>query len=122
MPKFQDKGVESAATRWNAVLVTALPVPLSFMQRSPAETRRDGRFVVLALDHELRTAIVKTEHLVVDVQTVHDESKSVRQTYAALSVELEVRIEVVVTRGPIAGALIAGDVCCVIGKTNTSRG
>ena len=86
------------------------------MQWRPAETGRDGRLVEFPLEHVLRAAVVKTEHLIVDVQTVHDESESVGQTHAALGIELKVWKEVVVAERPVSRIAISGDIRGVIRK------
>src|SRR5712671_5176580 len=91
---------------------------LFLMQRRPAETRRDSRLVEFALEHVLRAAVVKTEHFVVDVQTVHDESESAGQTHAALGIKLKVCIEEVVAEWPVSRTAITGDIRGVIGKSH----
>jgi len=109
------------------VFVKALQFLLLFMQRSPAETRRDCRFVILALDHELRAAIVKTEDLIGEIETVGDESQPTGQSNAALRIDLEVGIEIVVAEGTTDSAhgsvskSIGGDIRRVIGQAHANR-
>ena len=69
---------------------------LIFPQRRPAETGGDSGLVEFALDYVLRASVVKTEDLVVDVETIHDKAESMSKAEASLGVELEVRIKIVV--------------------------
>ena len=102
------------------MFVKALPVSLLFVQRSPTETRRDCRLIVFALDHEFTAAIVKTEDLIGEIETVGDESQPTGQSNAALRIDLEVGIEIVVAEGTTDSARgsvsksIGGDIRRVI--------
>src|SRR5436189_6472291 len=86
------------------------------MQGGPAEARSHGGLIEFALDHELRASIIKTEDLVGEIETIHDKPQATRHSDAGLSIDLEVRIEVVIaesmsdpTRGPnrqVGGGLV----------------
>src|SRR3989442_12761009 len=92
-----------------------------FMQGRPAEARRNGGLVEFALDHVLRAPVVKTEDLVVDVETIHDKTQAVTQADAALGVELEMGIEVIVAGRPSSRGAIASNIRSVVGKPHTHR-
>src|SRR5882762_4720232 len=91
------------------------------MQRRPAHTRGDRGLIEFALEHVLGTPIVKTEDLVVEIETVHDKAQATGHSDAALSVELKMRVEIVVAERPIPGGAISGDVFGVVGKPHAHR-
>src|SRR5437773_12392483 len=97
------------------------------MQGGPAEARSHGGLIEFALDHELRASIIKTEDLVVEIETIHDKAQATRHSDAALSIDLEARTEVVIaerssdpTRGPIRESR-GRDVRSVIRQSDTNR-
>src|ERR1700692_3423309 len=71
------------------------------MLQIPSESKRVRRLVVLALDHKLRTTIVKTENLVVQIETRYDRSDPFSKVVTALCVNLKVRVKVVVAVGTL---------------------
>src|SRR2546427_418746 len=46
------------------------------MQGGPAEARSHGGLIEFALDHELRASIIKTEDLVVEIETIHGKAQA----------------------------------------------
>ncbi len=90
-------------------------------QRRPAETGGDSGLVEFALDHVLRASVVKTEDLVVDVETIHDKVEPMSKAEASLGVELEVRIKIVVAEWTGRAVSIADDILSVIGESHTNR-
>src|SRR5882724_2558804 len=76
-------GGESLSHRDSRSLVRSF-----FPSRRPPETCSDRRRVVFALDHELGLALVEAEHFVGQIQAIHNEIQSVRETNATLSVNL----------------------------------
>src|SRR5436189_198756 len=86
------------------------------MQGGPAEARSHGGLIEFALDHELRASIVKTEDLIVEIETIHDKAQATGHSHAALSVELKMGIKIVVASRPVSGVAITGDIFSVVGE------
>src|SRR5262252_9267241 len=75
----------------------ARPASLSLLEAwIPAEAEGVGRFVVFALDHELRAALIETENLIRQVQAVGDEMQPVRQPDATLDIQLQMGVKVLI--------------------------
>src|SRR5258707_5349778 len=91
------------------------------MKPGSGKVSGDRGLVELALDRILRAAVIKTEDPVVDAATIHKKGQAVVETDAALGVELEMRIEVVVAKWAAGAGAITRDVRCVIGETHTRR-
>src|SRR5207253_7517124 len=91
-------GVQTCALPISSFGESSFAARLFFVQRRPADARGNSRPVVFALDHVLRAAVVEAENLVVDIQAIHDELKAIRQSHAALGIELQMRVEIVVAR------------------------
>src|SRR5713101_4349153 len=82
-----------------------------FMQWRPPEAYCDCRLVVFPLNHELGAALVEAKDLVGEIEAVHDEVPAAGQTDAALSVNLQVRVEVAVTERSCRSVAVKSDVC-----------
>ena len=97
------------------------------MCRRPAHARGNGRPIVFALDHVLRAAIVEAEDLVIDIEAIHDKAQAMCQSYAALYVDLEVGIEIVISKRPsdpsvhAVRELIGSDICAVVREAKANR-
>lgn len=89
------------------------------MQRRPAEPRSDRGPIILALNHELRAALVEAKDFVSEVETIHDEVQAAGQADAALRINLQVRVEVAVPEGARRAIAVEGDVGLVIGEAHT---
>src|SRR5215469_6281835 len=76
-------------------------VPLFLERWCPSHSDCDCRLVILALNRELRAALIETEHFVGQVQTIGDQREPVPQAETALRIELRMRIEVNVPVGPM---------------------
>ena len=90
------------------------------MQGRPADTRGNRGLVEFALKHVLRAPVVKTEDLVVDVESVHDKGKATGHFDATLSIELKMGIKIVVAEWTRSAVPIAGDILGVIGKSHSN--
>src|SRR3954468_20902150 len=79
-------------------LASKLPLQncLPFASKRPTQTTGVRRVIILALHYVLRTAVIETKHLVVQVETVAVYFKPPRQTIARLRIELEMRVKVVI--------------------------
>ena len=89
-------------------------VELAALTEVIASAAADGRFVVLALIHELGAASVVAEDFVVEIQTGDYGAKTAEDAIAGLRVDLEVRQSVGVARGAFgaeAAGVRAGDEC-----------
>ena len=95
---------------------TATQDDLFFMQWRPAEAGSDGGLIEFALDHELRAAVIETEDLVIEIETVHDKAQATGHFDATLSVKLKMGIEEVVAERPVPGGAITDDIFSVVGK------
>ena len=71
------------------------------MPEIPTKAKRICRFVVFALHHKLRAAVVEPEDFVVQIQTGDDRSNALPKVVAGLRVNLEMRVEIIVTVGSL---------------------
>src|SRR5258708_30087956 len=93
---------------------------LFFMQGRPAHARCDGGLIEFALNHVLRAPVVKAEHLVVDVKSIHDKGQATGHFDATLSIELKMGIEEVVAGRPRSAVPVTGNILSVIGKSHSN--
>src|ERR1700758_1751474 len=70
---------------------------LSFLKgRIPAETHGVRRLIIFALNHELCASLIETKYFVCQVEAIGDETEAMRQPDAALRVNLQVGVEILV--------------------------
>src|SRR5471030_2101601 len=88
-----------------AIARTEANVSLFFVVERITQTDCKSRFIELPLVHKLRTAVIKTEYFVRQVQDIDDEPQTSREAYCSLSIQLGVRI-IVYVAGRSRGALV----------------
>ncbi len=69
---------------------------LHFRVRGPAQADRNRTAVILSLDRELLTALIKPKHFIVKVQHRNDCVNTVGMRYAVVHLRVHLRVRIVV--------------------------